>query len=88
MLDVPPLGHHFFINGIAMLLPEMAVARQTTFFRETQSAIESDPTHDLRVNEVLTFFTHFPNALILLSPMPTNIPEHLVQLLPQIDRDR
>src|SRR6266508_3059413 len=63
-LLVPAAGHHFLVDAIPLVDPLRAICRQRAFVRQPDAAIQRNPIHDLRVNEMLLPIAHLPNACV------------------------
>ena len=85
---VPSSGHHFLVNLVASFQPTHAVGRKGTLLRQAQTAIESDPGHDLGIDEIPAAASYFPDALILSFPVIAQPVDQRAQTRPAIIADR
>ena len=87
-LFVPALGHDFFVDLVAGFQPAGVVAGEGTLFGEANAAIERDPVHQLRVDEILFAVAHFPDAFVGLLPVVAEPVEAMANADPEIVGDR
>src|SRR5262249_43761165 len=64
-------------NLVTQFAPIVDWPFEAEILRALDGAIESDPGHDLGIGEMLSWASHFPDALVRLAPNPRQIFEKL-----------
>ena len=60
---VPALRHDLLVHLVTHPEPAAAVAGEGAFVGQTDAAIQGDPAHQLRIDEMLAAAAHFPRLL-------------------------
>src|SRR5215469_11933948 len=71
-LLVPALRNDVLVNLVADFEPAISWGRERALVRETNCAIECDPTHELRVHEFPLTAAYLPHPFILAMPVVAN----------------
>ena len=87
-LGVPALRHDLLVDLVADLQPARPVGREGPLVGQPQAAIERDPAHELRVDEVPPAAAHLPDALVLPPPVVAQPVDQSPQARPAVVADR
>ena len=79
--------HDVAVDGVAACFPAGAVGGEGALLGQAQAAVESDPAHELRVDEVLPLAAYLPDAFVLLIPVVAHPVDEVVQVRPEVVRD-
>jgi hypothetical protein len=81
---VPALGHHFFVDTVALARPFCAIGGKRTLFGESDAAIQSYPVHDPCVDEMFSPIAHLPNTGIGKVPVLADPFKTIADLYPNV----
>src|ERR1700756_1824002 len=62
------MSHYFFIDLVALANPLRPIRWERALFSEPDAAVQCDPVHHLRVDEVLLAISHLPNSCVWTLP--------------------
>src|SRR5690349_18510759 len=62
------MSHYLFIDLVALANPLLPIRWERTLFGESDAAVQCDPVHHFRVDEVLLAISHFPNSCVWTLP--------------------
>src|SRR6266567_3340565 len=87
-LVVPASRHYLLVDTISLPYPFFAVSWKCAFVRQPHAAIERNPVHYLRINEMLLAIPHLPNSRVRRLPVLADPIEQSANSHPEVVVDR
>src|SRR5882724_10802588 len=87
-LAVPTARHYLLVDTISLFYPSLAVCWKCTFVGEADAAIERDPIHYLRIDEMLLAIPHLPYSRVRRLPVLADPIEPGANSHPEVVVDR
>src|SRR5919198_5700558 len=84
----PSPGHNLLIDLVANLQPFLPVGGERPLIGQPQAAIDSDPAHELGIDEMAPPFASLPDAFIFPPPVMADPVDQPSEVRPELRRDR
>src|SRR5450432_1076274 len=81
---VPAFSHHFFVDSVPFAQPLSEVGGKCTLVGQPKTAIQSNPIHDFRIDEMLLAIAHLPYAGIRELPVVADLVKPIADLYPNV----